>query len=120
MAASRRLMQFAIRDLLLSVLYFPVWWYSVGLKIKLVLFAQRVSALSRDLGLRILLVNFFKPMYGDRSITGRSISFGVRLVQLVVFLLIMIVMTGVFTALLIGYLALPVVGLGLIGLSLRQ
>ncbi len=57
---------------------FPVWWYSKGLlsvlkfiKTQLV-WGFRVSAVG------VWSANLFVPMYGDASLAGRAISFGLR------------------------------------------
>ncbi len=64
-------------------LYFPVWWYSTGL----LRFSKRIFYFWQDqfysLGVWVWIKNIFVPMYGQFDITGRLISFLVRLVQIV-------------------------------------
>jgi hypothetical protein len=66
-----------------QVLYFPIWWYSTG-------FLRQVMGIwnfwrqrERTLGLSVWIKNIFVPMYGQRDIASRIISFIIRLVQIV-------------------------------------
>lgn len=66
-----------------KILYFPVWWYSTGL-------AKRARSLyffvrdrERNLGFMIWTRNIFVPMYGQSDFAGRTISFFVRLSQVI-------------------------------------
>ncbi|MFN3301872.1 MAG: hypothetical protein ACK413_02520 [Patescibacteria group bacterium] len=71
-----------IFDPLLSILYFPLWWYSQGL-VKFFNFLKKTfKEISCPFVLKILLANLFKPMYGDYSREGRIISFFMRLFHL--------------------------------------
>lgn len=66
-----------------EILYFPIWWYSVGF----VRAAKRAfrfwRAREASLGFSIWLKNIFVPMYGQRDIASRIISFVMRLVQVI-------------------------------------
>lgn len=67
-----------IKDFFLSPLweicYFPLWWYSKGLK-KTALFCwQRIKGGWQALALSILLKNFFKPMYGQKGAAAFVLS----------------------------------------------
>jgi len=66
-----------------EVLYFPIWWYSVG-------FARQTKYIFRlwlgqeeSLGFSVWAKNIFTPMYGQHDWSGRLISFFVRLVQVI-------------------------------------
>lgn len=69
-------------DLLAEVLYFPIWWYSSGLKKTTLAVFGNIKATSRNLALGLLFKNLFKPMYGQSDKVGRAISFFMRLVLL--------------------------------------
>lgn len=74
-----------------KLLYFPIWWYSVGLfkRIKsLILF---IKSKERELGFSVWLKNIFVPMYGQRDIVGRLISFVIRFFQVIARGLILII-----------------------------
>ena len=66
-----------------EILYFPFWWYSVGLA-RLV---RNLFAFGRgqeaSLGLTVWIKNIFVPMYGQRDIASRISSFVMRLVQII-------------------------------------
>jgi hypothetical protein len=65
-----------------DIVYFPLWWYSVGLVrllIKINVFLKNRNA---ALGFSVWLKNIFTPMYGQRDIVSRLISFLVRLFQI--------------------------------------
>lgn len=66
-----------------DILYFPVWWYSVGF-IRLLKGVWRfLLGQEQSLGFFIWLKNIFVPMYGQRDWAGRLISFFIRLVQII-------------------------------------
>lgn len=67
---------------LLRIFYFPIWWYTKGLKKKTFELGRGIKNLSRDLALRIMLTHIFKPMFGELTRSGRIISFFMRLVLL--------------------------------------
>lgn len=70
-------------DLLGSVVWFPVWWYSKGLSL---VSSKALAALQyrvRSYGFRIWVRNFFVPMYGQYDITGRLVSVFMRFIVLI-------------------------------------
>lgn len=70
-------------DLLGSVAWFPIWWYTIGLR-RLVDFAIRsIRFQAKKYGLAIWIRNFFVPMYGQYDITGRLVSVFMRFVVLI-------------------------------------
>jgi len=68
---------------LVDFFYFPFWWYGEGL----ISFLRGLGRFLRDresmLGLSVWLKNIFVPMYGQRDIGGRIISFIMRLIQVI-------------------------------------
>jgi len=69
-------------DTLLSIFYFPIWWYGPGLKKRFLIFKEQVKKLSKLLALKIMFANYFKPMFGEYSRQGRMISFFMRTILL--------------------------------------
>lgn len=69
-------------DLLVEALYFPIWWYTSGLKKTTLAVIGNIKATSRNLALGLLFRNLFRPMYGQSDKVGRLISFVMRLVLL--------------------------------------
>ncbi len=72
-----------IIDIIGDVVYFPIWWYSVGLKHIVLNRVKSLHAMSDQLALRLLILNIFKPMFAQTDSAGRVISFFMRIVLLV-------------------------------------
>ncbi len=64
-------------------LYFPIWWYSGGLKARFKFLIKQIRAANRRSALLLWLKNMFVPMYGYYDFTSRAISLVIRLVMLV-------------------------------------
>ena len=106
------------RDILLEkvreILYFPAWWYTVGLGKAANFSWQRIKNMEIRLGVKIWVTNLFTPMFGQRDIAGKLISFFVRIFQIIgrglALILWSLLMAGVFFA----WVALPIVAVLLI------
>ena len=61
-----------------DLIYFPIWWYSVGLKERFLFFLKQMRNVERRLYLKIWLKNIFVPMYGFNDFLSRVISFFMR------------------------------------------
>ena len=94
---------------LLSILYFPVWWYTSGLKKRFFGFIKGVVNLFRNLSLKLMFTHLFKPMFGERSRSGRIISFFMRLILLIWRSVLFSLGTVGLLLLLIVWIILPVV-----------
>lgn len=66
-----------------EMLYLPLWWYTTGLRETIGKLLRSVKGSVRYFGVNVWSKNLFVPMYGDESVTGRAISFLVRLAVLV-------------------------------------
>lgn len=75
--------QFFVKDGFMELIKLPFWWYSSGLKSTLQWFARSLQSSIQFFGLDVWIKNLFVPMYGETSIAGRLISFGVRLFMIV-------------------------------------
>lgn len=91
-----------------DILYFPIWWYSVG-------FTRAAAAVFRfwrsreaSLGFSIWVKNIFVPMYGQRDIAGRVISFFMRLIQIIFRGAILLVWLALAVSALLAWLAFPI------------
>lgn len=91
-----------------DLLLFPLWWYTVGF-FKCVRWAGNFLAdWWQALGIGVWLKYLFVPMYGQRDIAGRFISFFMRLFQIIfksIFFFIWVIFTLVIIVL---WLALPI------------
>lgn len=97
-----------ILQILGEILYFPLWWYSAG-------FLRFLRGLGRFwlnqekiLGVGVWAKNLLVPMYGQRDLAGRVISFVMRLVQVVVRGLALLFWLVLVIALALLWLALPI------------
>lgn len=95
-------------------LYFPLWWYSVGLWRALLQVGSFLRAREVNLGLSVWLKNIFTPMYGQRDFVGKAISFFIRLVQIIVRGLFMLFWLFVSLVLIAFWLLLPPLVIGAI------
>ncbi|MBI4090586.1 MAG: hypothetical protein HY422_01030 [Candidatus Komeilibacteria bacterium] len=95
-------------DIVGDVLYFPIWWYTSGLKYRLKRFMQSIGEMADHLALRLLLLNIFKPMFAQYDRTGRIISFFMRIVILIVRSVYFFIYSIVQMVIVVVWLLLPV------------
>lgn len=93
----------------LNISYFPIWWYTVGLKKRFLEFIQGMGRLYHNLALKLMITHIFKPMYGEKDWKGRLISFFMRLIILIsrLFLFILGFLYRIF--LLVLWFILPII-----------
>lgn len=107
------------RDLLLEtfreILYFPAWWYTTGL-VKAADFSWlRIKNMEIRLGVKIWVTNLFKPMFGQRDIAGKLISFFMRVFQIIGRSIALFLWSLLMAALFLIWVGLPIaVVLGII------
>ena len=65
-------------DLIGSVVWFPVWWYTKGLKQMIAWCADGLRYRARQYGIGLWIRNFFVPMFAQYDWEGRLVSVGVR------------------------------------------
>ncbi len=73
-----------IMQIIGEILYFPLWWYSVGFGRLLLILGKFLHNQEEALGFFIWLKNIFVPMYGQRDFVSRLISFLMRSVQIII------------------------------------
>lgn len=100
--------KYMFKELILDVIYFPVWWYTKGLSKAGVFFMNEVSDWANRLSLKILFRNMLKPMYGDYSRSGRIISFFMRIIVFGFKLILMVIWLSVLSVLFIFWIVLPI------------
>lgn len=71
-----------------DLLYFPIWWYTRGFLRFAKSFGQALHFKWQELGVGIWVKNLFVPMFGERDMAGRLISFFVRLANIIIRFLI--------------------------------
>lgn len=72
-----------IAEIIISVIFFPVWWYSKGLWNFLKKNRDFLFNKQKSLGLLVWVRNIFKPMYGQSDWQGKLISFFMRFIQII-------------------------------------
>lgn len=92
-----------------DILYFPIWWYSFGLYAAWMRYIASVQSMNRSLGFTIWLKNIFTPMFQQRDISGRIISFFMRSLQIVFRGLFMIVFVCLWFIVFLVYPILPII-----------
>jgi len=98
-----------ILQLVGEILYFPLWWYSVGFFRLLKSIWQFWRGEEAALGFSVWLKNLFVPMYGQHDFAGRLISFLVRIVQIIARGLVLLVWSFILLIIIIFWLILPII-----------
>lgn len=96
-------------DIILDILYFPLWWYSKGLVLAVRWMMREVHDAENFMGLGIWIKNIFRPMFGQYDFGSRIISFFMRFFQIILRSVILLCFTVFYFALFVVYLILPVV-----------
>ena len=105
-------------DLVGSVVWFPVWWYTKGLNriLHATTNAMRYRAQSYAFG--VWIRNFFVPMYGQYDWTGRLISVFMRFVVLIGRLIALAFESAIYAMGVVAWGLAPMVFLGMVILNL--
>jgi hypothetical protein len=96
-------------DIFKDIIFFPFWWYSLGLIKTAKKLANFVSDKEKSLALFVWVKNIFVPMYGQRDIQGFIISFFIRLVQIIVRGFLLTFWTGGAVIIFLVWIALPLI-----------
>ncbi len=94
-------------DSAVSVLYFPIWWYTLGAVRVASYGVRKLGNAGRGFGVRIWFKNLFRPMFGQYDFAGRIISFFLRLIMIGYYSVVLLVMAVFMAALFALWLALP-------------
>ncbi len=70
-------------DLIGSVAWFPIWWYTTGIKRMIQWCLDGLRYRVRQYSFAVWIKNFFVPMYGQYDWQGRLISVFMRTVVLI-------------------------------------
>lgn len=114
----RSSLRFVAFDLVGDLITWPLWWYTVGVRGVLEYLIRQVRAEARRLSLRVWLANLFEPMFGQSDWQGLTISVVVRLIVLVFRVVVLAVWLIGLSALLLGWLLLPLAALYQIAVNL--
>jgi len=75
-------LKFIFIDIIGDFIYWPIWWYTIGFRERLIWLAKQIKITWQSLALGLWLKSMFKPMYADRSVLGRAISIVMRIIIL--------------------------------------
>ena len=95
-------------DTVVEVLYFPVWWYSRGLKKAALFCFLRFKDGWQNLALVIFIKNFFKPMYGQKGWDAYVLSLASHFIHLVFRLFLMFLWALLWVFILFAWVTLPI------------
>jgi len=98
-----------ILQLAKDLLWFPLWWYSVGFFKCIRWSLNFLGDWWKALGIGVWVKYLFVPMYGQRDIASRFISFFMRLIQIIVKGTIFIIWIIISITIVILWLVTPVV-----------
>ena len=70
-------------DFLLDFVFFPLWWYTDGVKQAFLFSLQLFKDGNLYLAPGLWLKNIFVPMFGQNDLQGRLVSFFMRLVNFI-------------------------------------
>jgi len=90
-----------------ELLYFPLWWYSRGLRRAARWWFFSMRSVNVRLGLTIWLKNIAVPMYGQYDWQGRLISFFMRFVMIVFKLIGFVILSAINTMIALLWIITP-------------
>lgn len=100
-------LKLVVVDILGSIGYFPIWWYTRGLKMATLFVLRKISETEKALAIKIQFRYLFTPMYADYTKSGRAISIVMRIVVLAFKSVIMLVSMAFWIVILIVWIGLP-------------
>ncbi|MSU75754.1 MAG: hypothetical protein EXS55_04555 [Candidatus Magasanikbacteria bacterium] len=106
-------------EALLDIIYFPLWWYTGGLKHALLWCVGVLKRGNQSLAPGLWLKNIFVPMYGQYDWQGKIISFFMRLAQVVFRTSALLVWLGFCCVLFMAWMVFPIVVVYGLGRSFR-
>lgn len=101
-----------------DVLYFPVWWYTNGLKRVAVGCGYAIEEANINFAPGLWLKYIFVPMYGQHDIQGRIMSIFIRIVNIIIRGFALGVFIFFAFAVLLAWIFFPVFVIYMTGLSL--
>ena len=100
-------LKFVAVDIVGSVFYFPVWWYTKGMVRMAAYCGRTVRDSARNFGIGIWIKNLFRPMFGQHDIASRIISFFMRLLAIFYYSVMLVIQSILMLLLFLAWLALP-------------
>ncbi|MDD2785556.1 MAG: hypothetical protein PHS79_01530 [Patescibacteria group bacterium] len=94
-------------DLIGSVAWFPIWWYTKGLKKMIQWCIEGLNYRVKQYAFAIWLKNFFVPMYGQYDWQGRLVSIFMRAVVIIGRVIALVVEAIVYVVLVMLWALVP-------------
>lgn len=76
--------RYILIDVIGDIIYFPFWWYTKGLVRFFKNYIRRLRSHAANTAVLLWLKNLFVPMFGQRDIAGKLISFFARVFQIII------------------------------------
>ncbi|SRR3989339_336832 len=95
-------------ELVLDVVYFPLWWYTAGAKKALISCANLWQDANVQMAPGLWLKNIFVPMFGQHDWQGRLMSFFIRFFNVIFRAIGLLIWTIVVTILFVLWIIFPV------------
>lgn len=112
--------RFLVADILGDAIRFPVWWYTTGLALCLGWVGERLQVGWHLFGVGVWAKNVLTPMFGQRDVQGRIISFAFRIVQIVARTIGLLAYAVLLGALFVLWVTLPLLVILLLVLQLAN
>jgi len=96
-------------DLIEEILYFPIWWYTQGLKRTVLYVFSSIRNTNRNMAVSLMFKSLFKPMFGQYDREGRIISFFFRLILTFVRSIAFLALVVLYLVMIIFWIFLPIV-----------
>lgn len=98
-----------VLDWIWEIAYFPIWWYTSGLKNTFLFAWEKIRNSNRNLALGLMIKHLFSPMYGQYDKQSRVISFFMRLILIFSRSIVFIFLLMFYTFILVFWICLPLV-----------
>ena len=95
-------------DLIGELLYFPIWWYTQGLKRVVLYVFNSIKDTNRNLAVGLMFKSLFKPMFGQYDREGRIISFFFRLILTFARTIAFLILVAIYLLAIVFWILLPV------------
>ena len=102
-------LRFILLDVVIDFLYWPIWWYSKGLKGAVQFAFGQIAGEEKRIGLLLWMENLFNPMFAQYDWQGRIISFFMRIIVMIYKTIILALWSVAVFASVILYIFLPIV-----------
>ncbi len=105
-------------EFVIDFFYFPIWWYTQGLKHHALVCLDLVKNANMRFAPGLWLKNIFVPMFGQYDWQGRLVSFFMRFINVILRSIAMVVWIVIVLGVFLLWIVIPVVVIYLLSVSL--